>query len=91
MAIMRGMTQLRNLELGNIQTIDGSGFAMLQGCKYLERIDFANCRGVGDKSLLLLKNLKTLQEVVAGGSSVTEQGAQALKKFIPDCKVGAGQ
>lgn len=91
MVIFRGMTQLRNLELGNIATIDGSGFTNLQGCKYLERIDFANCRGVGDQALVAFKNLKSLREIVAGGSSVSEQGALALRKFLPDCNIGVGR
>jgi hypothetical protein len=88
--IVRGMTQLRNLEIREIATLDGSGFTNLQAMKYLERIDITNCRGIGDKALVAFKNIKTMREIVAGGSSVTEQGALALKKFLPDCNIGVG-
>ncbi len=84
---LKGVPHLMKMSL-SFNNISDNGTQVLGTIKSLEELYLSNCQRIGDKTLFFLKNNNQLRilDVNACGN-VTAQGAQSLKKFLPNCEI----
>ena len=84
---LKGVSHLKKLML-SFNNISDNGTQVLGTIKSLEELYLVSCQRVGDKTLFFLKGNKELSVLdVNGCGGVTTQGAQSLKKFLPNCEI----
>jgi hypothetical protein len=78
---------LQHIYLHQLDKLSSNGLKNLSSLKELRTIYLDRSRGVGDPGLAHLKGLKKLERLVITETNCTEEGAQTLKKFLPDLKI----
>ncbi|MFO0883423.1 MAG: leucine-rich repeat protein [Pirellulales bacterium] len=86
LAELKGCVNLVELNLQE-NAVSDAGIKFLSGCIKLEKLNLKST-GVTDQGLVqVFGRAKNLKEVYAPGSGISERGAAALKKKIPDVNV----
>ncbi|MCA9064430.1 MAG: hypothetical protein KDA96_15270 [Planctomycetaceae bacterium] len=85
-ALFRSCDQLKKLVIGG-NNITDQGLKFLSGMKSLEYLDVSSMTFVSNFTLERVKNLKSLKDINVSGTSCDVQGVQALKEFLPDCRI----
>jgi Leucine-rich repeat (LRR) protein len=76
--ILKGLTQLRSLNLRSLGSITDAGTKHLKGLTALEHLDLGHTK-VGDASLEHLKDLTKLKTLTLDNTPVTDAGLKYLK------------
>ena len=78
--IVKGMKNLKRLNLSKAKLFTGAGLEGLKNCKEFEELYIDQCSGVGDRpAVAILKSLKSLKRVRLGGTSISATGVQELR------------
>jgi Leucine Rich Repeat (LRR) protein len=83
---IKTIKELRHLFLA-FNRLSDAGISSLKTLTNLETLHFQDCEQVTDAGLYQIRNLKRLRSVAVGGNRCTANGAEGLKKFIPDLDV----
>jgi internalin A len=67
--------------------ITNSGLEHLGKMPTLEHLSLSLCRGVSNSGLLYLRGLYRLKRLDLRGTSVLEDGANQLQRFLPNCAI----
>jgi hypothetical protein len=79
---------LKNLYLDNCTKLTDDGLEHLAGLSDLRELTVNGCLGITDKSLETMQGLKSLKYlVIANCPGLSREGATALKKALPDCRI----
>jgi Leucine-rich repeat (LRR) protein len=86
---VKRLTKLERLSLSHNSdlTTRDSTLQTFLSLKKLKRVSFENNPGINDRIFQSLSKLKNLEVVVLWDTHVTEQGAQAFKRKLPNCEV----
>ena len=83
---LRGLTELKFLDLRRHPQLTGAGLVHLQNLTELEILELSDTQ-VSDAGLVHLKRLKKLEWLNLYGTRVTEQGASELQKALPNTQI----
>jgi Leucine-rich repeat (LRR) protein len=83
---LKGLKQLRELNLWNDPKIKGPGLKHLAGLDSLERLNLGQTQ-IRDEDLQHLVGLKRLKFLDTSRTQVTDAGARALRQALPECEV----
>ncbi len=81
---MSDLPSLKNLFVSGPK-ITNSGLEHLGKMTSLEHLSLTLCRGVSNSGLLYLRGLYRLKRLDLRGTSVLEDGANQLQRFLPNC------
>jgi hypothetical protein len=87
LADLRGAPKLRSLQLDG--RLDRGELVHLAGCAALEELMLRLTPPLRDDELGLLHGLTRLRRIEIVSDAVTPAGRDALRKALPDCKIGA--
>jgi internalin A len=86
---MRTIGKIKTLEclsLANTRITD-VGLRDMEGLSSLRDLTLCNCKGITDASIDNLASLKGLRLIELNDTSLTRQGAEKLRKLLPQCRV----
>ena len=86
---LKGLTVLENLKrlvLKQDRDVTNAGLETLATMKSLETLDLEET-SIDDDGIMVLKDLPNLKRLIVAQTSVTEEGAAALKKELPDLTI----
>ncbi|MCA9057062.1 MAG: hypothetical protein KDA85_01125 [Planctomycetaceae bacterium] len=84
--LVKNCDHLQRLYISGNSLTD-KGLRFLSGMKELETLDVSGMIYVSNATLERIKDLKTLRDVNISGSGCNQQGIQALKGFLPECRI----
>jgi Leucine-rich repeat (LRR) protein len=85
-AKLSSLAALRRIGLAELKRVDDAAVAHLAHLKNLEQLDISGT-GVSDASLVQIAALPNLKRLYAGGSKVSQNGAELFKKERPQVHV----
>lgn len=85
--IIKGMKNLRYMNLANNPVLEGWGLRTLKNSSSIEEIHLDGCPKIGDPVIQILKTAKNLKKVGLGGTAVSPRGLSELQAALPEAKL----
>jgi Leucine-rich repeat (LRR) protein len=83
------LRNLHHLRL-NGTLVSAASLEKLRSLGSLERLDLEGCRRVGDDSVAVLADFKTLRRLDLTGTAITPKGVSRLHAALPGCRILSG-
>lgn len=77
---------LRRLAIAEADITDKT-LELVGKLKYLKELDLCKSKAITDAGIAKLEGLRKLEELVLGGTSVTDAGVNRLQRALPDCVI----